>query len=688
MAVHPQEAPAVRSTSGPRIERHVGLIVLWLSAFAVAGMTLLWARHAMELLATLPFPLTLEGSVAKHDRAVRGLVVLGTWYARNADAVDREAIAAGISGFARRVCVFAFAAATVATLFVRVRSLRTAPKAFFTEPGSATDLAIFRVLYFTLVLWWVDSIHPLEFAALPPRLRVGLTDPLPLWHVLVPSPGVMTVALWTLRASCVLAALGLFTRAATIGVVLSGFYVLGLPEMFGQVMHFHHVLWFAALLAASPCGDALGVDAVVSALRRADRGDVEPVRPSIAYSRPLRMTWLVLALVYFFPGLWKSLVGGASWFTSESLANEMRLKWFEAPWFRPLFRADLSPRLLLIAGAGTIAFELGFAFLVLFRRTRPLVPFAGLGFHNMTRALMNIPFWNLQIVYVTFVPWARCFLWLGDKLFPEPLVVAFDGSCRMCRRTIAVARSFDVLGRCTYVDVRDAARLRGVPALSAVSPEGLLADIHGVVGHRVVRGVDLYKELFKRVPAFWPVAPLLVMPPFEALARSVYRRVADGRHCSIPVAMPSLAPPPTASAVTLVGVLLMCPILTYGFARKVAAWPFACYPTFDGFKRNHVQDLVVTTDDASGVEHDVSDEPLRRSLGPEKVTAMKNAILDEENPGRQAALLRSFWTAVEQARGGDQVGREVRFYRAVVSVVPEAHGERVVSATPLLTMGR
>jgi hypothetical protein len=133
----------------------------------------------------------------------------------------------------------------------------------------------------------------------------------------------------------------------------------------------------------------------------------------------------------------------------------------------------------------------------------------------------------------------------------------------------------------------------------------------------------------------------------------------------------------------------MCGILTYGFGRKVAGWPFACYPTFDVFMRNHVQALVVTTDDASGVEHDVSDEPLRRSLSPERVTSMTNAILDEEDPGRQAALLRSYWTALERARDGDQVGREVRFYRATVSLVPEARGERVVTATPLLTtMGR
>ena len=40
-----------------------------------------------------------------------------------------------------------------------------------------------------------------------------------------------------------------------------GWYVLGLPQTFGKVDHDHHLLWCLFVLACSPCGDALAIDA-------------------------------------------------------------------------------------------------------------------------------------------------------------------------------------------------------------------------------------------------------------------------------------------------------------------------------------------------------------------------------------------------------------------------------------------
>lgn len=49
---------------------------------------------------------------------------------------------------------------------------------------------------------------------------------------------------------------GLFSRTSFALVTVSAAYVLLIPQLGGAVFHDHHLLSFAALLAASPCGDA------------------------------------------------------------------------------------------------------------------------------------------------------------------------------------------------------------------------------------------------------------------------------------------------------------------------------------------------------------------------------------------------------------------------------------------------
>lgn len=62
-------------------------------------------------------------------------------------------------------------------------------------------------------------------------------------------------------ASGSLAVLGYRSRIALSVLALSAFYAFAISQLGGAVLHDMHLLWFAALLAASPCGDALGWDA-------------------------------------------------------------------------------------------------------------------------------------------------------------------------------------------------------------------------------------------------------------------------------------------------------------------------------------------------------------------------------------------------------------------------------------------
>jgi hypothetical protein len=268
------------------------------------------------------------------------------------------------------------------------------------RPGTAFDLAALRIAVFGALiaqtLLWQGV--PSWFASLPAALRV----PPPGWRAVGGLPFATPVVVAVLEASfvvvCLLAAAGWFTRATSIVATLLGLYLLGLPQSFGKLNHYHHLLWLAALLAASPCGDAWSID-------RARRGAVAEPAPHAAYCLPLRVTWVLVGLMYLFPGLWKILASPSGWFSGRDLVGHLHAKWHELGGFRPLLPIDQWPLLARALSWFTLAFELGFLPLVLWRRTRPYVVGGGLLFHAGTTLTMRISFLPLVVCYVAFLDW-------------------------------------------------------------------------------------------------------------------------------------------------------------------------------------------------------------------------------------------------------------------------------------------
>jgi len=249
-----------------------------------------------------------------------------------------------------------------------------------------------------------------EAARLPPAGWGWATELLP------PALPLARAVYFAFLGACVLGLVGLFTRPAATVAALTGAWLLGLAGLSGQVMHTHHLVWFLALLAGSPCGDALSIDRF---LKR--RRGLPPPPASLAHGLPIRLAWVAIGLVFFFPGIWKLLDGGAGWVTGDALARQMRWKWLETG-VAPGWRLDQHPCLLHLCGALAIAFELLFLPAVLYRRTRGPAVAAALSFHAVIRATMGISFSSLWACYTVFVPWAK---WLGLTPLPaldrEPL---------------------------------------------------------------------------------------------------------------------------------------------------------------------------------------------------------------------------------------------------------------------------
>lgn len=274
---------------------------------------------------------------------------------------------------------------------------------FIDARSTPVNLAVFRITVFASLLQLLgqDRADAAWFASLPAVLR----EPPPGWGLVAEwlplTPELARTTRWVAFASSAFALLGVFTRASAAVATLSALYVLGVPQFFGKLIHYHHLVWFSALLALSPCADALSVDAL---LARSRSGPPEAHR---RYALPLRFAWVLIGLVYFFPGAWKLLVVGPAWAVSDNLKWMLYEKWLElGPGFRPLFALDQYPLVYRTAGIYVMAFELGFLPALFFPRVRPFAIAAGLAYHSITSVFLERGFQSLVLCYPVFVDWS------------------------------------------------------------------------------------------------------------------------------------------------------------------------------------------------------------------------------------------------------------------------------------------
>lgn len=276
--------------------------------------------------------------------------------------------------------------------------------------GSPLDLAVFRVAVSVVVLGTVDvwDAHRWAAAAVAPPAGWGLVGAL-----VPPTPTLALVMTGVVLVGALVTLVGFHTRVAAVVTALSLAWLLAVPQFSGQVLHSHHLVWFFALLAAGPSGDALALDA-----RRAGRVP----GPSVAHGLPVRFAWLTIGLLFFFPGAWK-LAAGSAWL--EGLPALVAWKRFQLglPGDAPLSNGALQ-----VGGALAVLLELTVLPLVLFRRTRVVAALGALGFHLGVQAVMGIGFSSLWACYVVFGDWAR---WLRRD---EPA----QGAARSTRPTVLV----------------------------------------------------------------------------------------------------------------------------------------------------------------------------------------------------------------------------------------------------------
>lgn len=289
------------------------------------------------------------------------------------------------------------------------------------ENGWSFNLALFRIAFLGLAvlpwairnLGWIDHILP--------SLSADVWTPISFFQF-IPSAVLSSVALAKalalLNLFCILCGLvGLCTRTSLAFSTVLSLYLFGLTENQGKIDHFHHLIWFMALLAAGPSGLRLSVDALWRGRRNPEVNFARRRYPRFDSLWTLRYVWILLGVLYLIPGLAKlEQTFTAGWASATNLQHVLWRKWLEVLLYAPHsghpLRVDQSPPWMLeLAGIGVILFETGFLFAILFRRLRPWLVLAGLAFHVGNGLVLQIWFTTLLPVYVALIDWDALWRW-------------------------------------------------------------------------------------------------------------------------------------------------------------------------------------------------------------------------------------------------------------------------------------
>ena len=487
------------------------------------------------------------------------------------------------------------------------------------DVGWAANLAIFRLVYLYAAILPIIS-HMLRWTSeTMPLLAYDAWQPISFYRWLpddvLRNAGLahgLAVADWCL---IVLGLIGFYTRSSLGLATVLSLYLFGLPQNFGKIDHTHHDIWFLAMLAAGPSGEMLSIDALIGAIRRADRGKVDLQVSKHTALATLRYVWLLMGVLYLSSGLGKLVAAWRThWLDSANLANIIRRRWIVQRLyqrqFSPGFRYDkLPPALIQLGGLGTIAFETSAAGLVLFRGSRWLVILCGLAFHLSNGIILGIWFTSLMIAYVSMVDWA----WLGRaamrRVGRTPVTVIYDDSCKLCRRAIAILKTLDSCERLTPLAAASSDSFR--MTYPQITSEMLARDLYVAGNGEVVAGYEAYRTIAACVPLLWPLALLMRLPPVAAMGGAFYRRIADNRQCRVAqdhgrplVSMPAMKNTPALAAHLIGGLLLAAEATTAtlnsghglavfrilgmrsstasvaGWKKQKWVWPFDRYPTF------------------------------------------------------------------------------------------------------------
>lgn len=282
------------------------------------------------------------------------------------------------------------------------------------RPDSSRDSLRLRIVAAFLFAHSIVTQPAIAYAGLPE----SLVEPLPGWSWLVRlgyPPGVAIVRAGVTMSWLCLPLL-IWKRTARVAAVVAlvlGTFILGVPQFYGKVNHWHFVLWLLALVAMAP----------------------SPERTLFPGASSVRLSHLLFAAVYFYPGVGKLVDDGLAWFSPTQFVGHLHSTWFALGRLEPVVRVDgWAPPILAMLAAYGVLFELAYPFVLGLRKYWRLAPLSSVSFHLATAVTMGISFWPLAFAHVLFLserepergvggPTPRLRTWAPYALLMVPIMV-------------------------------------------------------------------------------------------------------------------------------------------------------------------------------------------------------------------------------------------------------------------------
>lgn len=304
-----------------------------------------------------------------------------------------------INGYVNRF-IFLFSC-SLFLIFLIVRNNFKRAKEFFNTSVSSIKVDVLRIVFFGYLLY-INFPGIVDDLLSKPNASPFTIPGWPKWLIdfITISPVYELLGI-AFTVFCIGAFIGLLTRKMVLGAAITGLFVMGIPQFFGKIDHYHFFWHIILILSFAKPGVSLSVD---SYLKNKSFKHVEYFKVN---SLAIQFIMILIGLVYFFPGFWKIVFSGSEWIFSENLKYKMYSNWIVRDGWMPFFRIDHYPFLYQSAALFTILIELGFIFSLFFKRITPFFVVGALLFHLSVFLFMKISFLGLVIIFVIFIDWER-----------------------------------------------------------------------------------------------------------------------------------------------------------------------------------------------------------------------------------------------------------------------------------------
>jgi len=384
--------------------------------------------------------------------------------------------------FSRILLIVSFAVFALTVFYKRQQTLLVI-KNYFSTKAHPINLALFRIVLFGCFLILNQNIYQqaLWFNQLPKDLMFA-PHGMGWMRAFLPLPdGIVVLLISVYYFSCITAFIGLYTRTSAFFVAVLGIYVFGFPGFFGHVYYNHHLIWFSLLLAFSRCSDVLSCDAIIAAWKRKDREEIFSPGEDICYALPLRFIWILIGIIYFFPGFWKIWTSGLDWALSDNVKYIVHLVTYDRT---PALNLDVLPFLYRYGALLSVLFELSFIFVIFSNTYRYVAVAALLIFHAIGNLFLDITFAKLYICYVVFFDWhsiiQRIRNWIykrsGNDVLPKmmPKTGQLDTHCTALALVFAAILAGSIIYGAGIV-----------PHVASVGPNGWPFTVYPMFSHQL-----------------------------------------------------------------------------------------------------------------------------------------------------------------------------------------------------------